>query len=125
MNCASKYSMSKAFNQIIIKLIFIFNNFTIFSVSLDPEEDDTDPNLFVALLNFLDNDLTSMERDNFLQNTLPSLTRHALTLKEFKPKGGLHFSLQQQGIQNVVYFEFTFKSKLNFLFVRCRIVYQK
>lgn len=66
-------------------------------MSLDPDEDDTDPNLFVGLLNFLDNDLTSSERSNFLQKTLPIIIKSALKLKEYKPNGGLHFSLQQQG----------------------------
>lgn len=67
-------------------------------MSLDPDEDDTDPNLFVGLLNYLDNDLTINERDHFLENTLQNLIKCALKLKECKPNGGLHFSLQQQGI---------------------------
>jgi poly(ADP-ribose) glycohydrolase len=66
------------------------------NVSLDPEEDTTDPDTFVGFLNFLDNDLTSEERSNFLNKTLPSIVKRALKLKENKPKDGLHFSLQQQ-----------------------------
>ncbi|XP_064212913.1 uncharacterized protein LOC100142603 isoform X1 [Tribolium castaneum] len=66
------------------------------NVSLDPEEDTNDPDLFVGLLNFLDNDLTSEERSNFLNKTLPNIVKRALKLKDHKPKDGLHFSLQQQ-----------------------------
>lgn len=66
------------------------------SVSLDPDEDPIDPQQFVGLLNFLDNDLSGEERSKFLQKTLPSMAQRAANLKELKPKGGLHFSLQQQ-----------------------------
>jgi poly(ADP-ribose) glycohydrolase len=79
-----------------IKTIKKNRNYHIFSVSLDPEEDTTDPDTFVGFLNFLDNDLTSEERSNFLNKTLPSIVKRALKLKENKPKDGLHFSLQQQ-----------------------------
>lgn len=65
-------------------------------MSLDPDEDIADPHLFIGLLNFLDNDLNNEERSNFLNKTLPNVVRRALALKEYKPKGGLHFSLQQQ-----------------------------
>lgn len=71
-----------------------FNSFC--SISLDPDEDIPDPNLFVGFLNFLDNDLTSEERNNFFNNTLKIITQRALNLKQWKPRGGLHFSLQQQ-----------------------------
>lgn len=67
-----------------------------FSISLDPEEDITDPNLFVDFLHFLDKDLTSEERNNFLNNTLKNIITRASNLKQWKPRDGLHFSLQQQ-----------------------------
>lgn len=67
-----------------------------YSVSLDPDEDLPDPEQFIGLLNFLDNDLTCEERCNFLSKTLPNVIKRALSLKQLKPKDGLHFSLQQQ-----------------------------
>ncbi|XP_018336624.1 uncharacterized protein LOC108745068 isoform X2 [Agrilus planipennis] len=67
-----------------------------FSVSLDPDEEISEPEIFVGLLNFLDNDLTSEERCNFFNKTLPNMINRALNLKKWKPRGGLHFSLQQQ-----------------------------
>lgn len=66
------------------------------SISLDPDEDLPDPEQFVGLMNFLDNELTSEERSNFLNKTLPNMIKRALNLKQLKPKDGLHFSLQQQ-----------------------------
>lgn len=66
------------------------------NISLDPDEDTPDPHQFVGLLNFLDNDLTSEERSNFLNQTLPSMATRASNLRQHKPKSGLHFSLQQQ-----------------------------
>ncbi|XP_022909062.1 uncharacterized protein [Onthophagus taurus] len=66
------------------------------NVSLDPDKDVPDPEQFIALLNFLDNDLSSEERSNFLNKTFPSIVKHALNLKNLRPKNGLHFSLQQQ-----------------------------
>lgn len=69
----------------------------IFSISLDPDDEEKkDPDLFIGLLNFLDNDLTCEERSNFLTKTLPNMVNRALQLKQWKPGGGLHFSLQQQ-----------------------------
>lgn len=68
----------------------------IFSVSLDPDEDIVDPQQFVGLLNFLDNDLTCEERGIFFNKTLPCMINRALKIKELRPKNGLHFSLQQQ-----------------------------
>lgn len=67
-----------------------------FSVSLDPDEDISDPNQFVGLSNFIDNELTSEERTIFFSRTLPSIANRALKIKHLKPKTGLHFSLQQQ-----------------------------
>lgn len=64
---------------------------------MDPDEEDiSDPELFVELLNFLDNEMTSEERSNFLNNTLQNIVNRALNLKRWKPRNGLHFSLQQQ-----------------------------
>ncbi|XP_063903078.1 uncharacterized protein LOC135122663 isoform X2 [Zophobas morio] len=80
------------------------------NVSLDPEEDTNDPDIFVGLLNFLDNDLTSEERSNFLNKTLQNLIIRALKLKECKPKNGLHFSLQQQSDSTEL--EYSFISSL-------------
>ncbi|GLV39189.1 Poly(ADP-ribose) glycohydrolase [Carabus blaptoides fortunei] len=67
------------------------------NISLDPDDEERrDPDLFIGLLNFLDNDLTCDERSNFLTKTLPNIVNRALQLKQWKPGGGLHFSLQQQ-----------------------------
>ncbi|KAJ8940164.1 hypothetical protein NQ318_019373 [Aromia moschata] len=61
-------------------------------VSLDPDEEIVDPQQFVGLLNFLDNDLTSEERNIFLNKTLPDMASRALKIKELRPKDGLHFT---------------------------------
>ncbi|CAG9771985.1 unnamed protein product [Ceutorhynchus assimilis] len=66
------------------------------NVSLDPEDDTVDPEQFVGLLNFLDNEMTFEERSNFLNKTLPNIIKRALMVKELRPRRGLHFSLQQQ-----------------------------
>ena len=78
---------------------FIVSDITLWcfrSVSLDPDEDLPDPEQFIGLLNFLDNDINNDERSDFLRKTLPNIIKVALRLKELKPTGGLHFSLQQQ-----------------------------
>lgn len=75
--------------------LFVYQDI-FFSVSLDPDEDLPDPEQFIGLLNFLDNDLSSEERSNFLNKTFPNIVQHALNLKNLRPKDGLHFSLQQQ-----------------------------
>ncbi|CAH1954116.1 unnamed protein product [Acanthoscelides obtectus] len=66
------------------------------NISLDPDEEEVDPQQFVGLQNFLDNDLNMEERDTFLKRTLPAIVKRALKIKDLKPKGGLRFSLQQQ-----------------------------
>ncbi|XP_077293936.1 uncharacterized protein LOC143916623 isoform X2 [Arctopsyche grandis] len=66
------------------------------NISLDPDEDEKDPNLFDGLYDFLENDLTNEERTHFMEHTLPSIVRRALHLKHWKPATGLVFSLQQQ-----------------------------
>lgn len=65
-------------------------------MSLDPDEEVADPQQFVGLSNFLDNELTSEERSVFFNKILPTIVNRALRIKELKPKNGLHFSLQQQ-----------------------------
>ncbi|KAG5878658.1 hypothetical protein JTB14_015594 [Gonioctena quinquepunctata] len=67
------------------------------NVSLEPDEETVDPQQLAGFLNFLDNDLTNEERITFFSKTLPNIVSKALKIKELKPKGGLHFSLQQQG----------------------------
>nr|CAI5833228.1 unnamed protein product [Callosobruchus analis] len=66
------------------------------NISLDPDEEDVDPQQFVGLLNFLDNDLDIEERSTFLNRILPAIVKRALKVKDLRPKGGLRFSLQQQ-----------------------------
>ncbi|CAH0558173.1 unnamed protein product [Brassicogethes aeneus] len=66
------------------------------NVSLDPDDDLVDPDQFTGLLNFLENDVTNEERSNLMNRTLPNVVKHAILIKERKPKRGLHFSLQQQ-----------------------------
>jgi hypothetical protein len=41
------------------------------------------------------------ERRHFLEVTAPSMVHKALQLKQLKPAGGLHFSLQQQGMGSI------------------------
>lgn len=65
-------------------------------MSLDPDEEISDPHQFVGLSNFLDNELTTEERGVFFNKILPSIASRALKIKELRPKTGLHFSLQQQ-----------------------------
>lgn len=77
--------------------LVLHNQLTCCSISLDPDDEDSaDNQLFIGLLNFLDNDLTIEERSNFLNKTLQNMVNRALELKKHKPRGGLHFSLQQQ-----------------------------
>ncbi|CAH1183134.1 unnamed protein product [Phaedon cochleariae] len=66
------------------------------NVSLEPDEETVDPKQFTRFQNFLDNDLTNAERNVFFSKTLPNMVSRALQLKELRPRGGLHFSLQQQ-----------------------------
>ncbi|KAJ8913560.1 hypothetical protein NQ315_017111 [Exocentrus adspersus] len=80
------------------------------NISLDPDEEVVDPQQFIGLLNFLDNDLTSEERSVFLSKTLPNMVDRALSIKDLRPKRGLHFSLQQQPDCNEL--EYSFVSSL-------------
>lgn len=63
---------------------------------MDPDDDTPDPQQFVGLLNFLDNDMTIKERSDFLNKILPCMANRACDLRQYRPKNGLHFSLQQQ-----------------------------
>jgi hypothetical protein len=68
------------------------------SIGLDPDDEDKpDLTVFGGLEMFLDSDMTEDERSHFLEVTTPSMVHKALQLKQLKPAGGLHFSLQQQG----------------------------
>lgn len=71
--------------------------FIIFSISLDPDEDEPDPELFYGLAQFLEKDLESSERELIFRKTIPKIVERAKALKLTKPPQGLHFSLQQQG----------------------------
>lgn len=65
---------------------------------MDPDDEDKpDLTVFGGLEMFLDSDMTEEERSHFLEVTTPSMVHKALQLKQLKPAGGLHFSLQQQG----------------------------
>lgn len=71
--------------------------FISFSISLDPEEDVQDPDLFSELVMFLDKDLDIAEREQVFTKTIPHMVERAKALRSNKPPQGLHFSLQQQG----------------------------
>lgn len=83
----------------IISILFSFNNGANvrFSISLDPEEDIQDPELFTGLAKFLDEDLDSIEREQVFKKTIPRMVERAKSLRSTKPPQGLHYSLQQQG----------------------------
>lgn len=67
------------------------------NIGLDPDDEDKpDLTVFGGLEMFLDSDMTEEERNHFLEVTTPSMVHKALQLKQLKPAGGLHFSLQQQ-----------------------------
>ncbi|GFG28940.1 hypothetical protein Cfor_00345 [Coptotermes formosanus] len=67
------------------------------NIGLDPDDDDKpDLTVFGGLEIFLDSDMTEEERCHFLEVTAPSMVHKALQLKQLKPAGGFHFSLQQQ-----------------------------
>ncbi|KAK9888526.1 hypothetical protein WA026_000776 [Henosepilachna vigintioctopunctata] len=66
------------------------------NISLDPDDENPEPDLFLGFKNFLENDLNKEEKNRFFNRIIPNLVDRALKLKELKPKGGLHFSLQQQ-----------------------------
>ncbi|XP_043592405.1 uncharacterized protein LOC122572010 isoform X1 [Bombus pyrosoma] len=80
------------------------------SISLDPEEDVQDPELFSGLATFLDTDLDFTERDQIFINTIPRIVERAKALRSCKPPQGLHFSLQQQG--DCVEYSYAFISSL-------------
>ena len=71
---------------------------------MDPDDDDKpDLTVFGGLEIFLDSDMTEEERCHFLEVTAPSMVHKALQLKQLKPAGGLHFSLQQQGTRSIYF----------------------
>ncbi|XP_044751105.1 uncharacterized protein LOC123311286 isoform X2 [Coccinella septempunctata] len=76
------------------------------NISLDPDDENPEPDLFKGFKTFLENDLKEEERKNFFNRTLPSMVNRALKMKECKPKGGLHFSLQQQPDYTELNYEF-------------------
>ncbi|XP_011879777.1 PREDICTED: uncharacterized protein LOC105568585 isoform X3 [Vollenhovia emeryi] len=80
------------------------------NISLDPEEDAQDADLFSMLGTFLDNDLDLAEREQVFTKTIPRMVEKAKALKSTKPPQGLHFSLQQQG--DSVEYSYAFVSSL-------------
>ncbi|XP_006620484.1 uncharacterized protein LOC102672308 isoform X2 [Apis dorsata] len=80
------------------------------NISLDPEEDIQDPELFSGLATFLNTDLDSTEQDQIFVNTIPRMVERAKALRSCKPPQGLHFSLQQQG--DCVEYSYAFISSL-------------
>lgn len=74
-------------------------------MGLDPDEPEFfDPEQFSKLSWFLDKECDDSEQEDILSKCIPCMAKYALKLKEFKPPGGVHFSLQQQGTQ----YEFNF-----------------
>ncbi|XP_014616233.1 PREDICTED: uncharacterized protein LOC106793633 isoform X2 [Polistes canadensis] len=80
------------------------------NISLDPEEDIQDPELFTGLGKFLDEDLDSNEREQIFTKTIPRMVERAKSLRSTKPPLGLHYSLQQQG--DSVEYSYAFVSSL-------------
>ncbi|KAL1491111.1 hypothetical protein ABEB36_011755 [Hypothenemus hampei] len=76
------------------------------NISLDPDDDTSDPNQFQGLLDFLENDTSPEERNNFFNKTLPNIVKRALMIKELRPRRGLHFSLQQQADVTEINYDF-------------------
>lgn len=68
-----------------------------FSISLDPDEDDQDPDRFVGLRKFIEEDFSPVEREELFTKTIPKIVERAKALGSTKPPYGLYFSLQQQG----------------------------
>lgn len=69
-------------------------------MGLDPDEPEFfDPEQFSKLSWFLDKECDDSEQEDILSKCIPCMAKYALKLKEFKPPGGVHFSLQQQGTQ--------------------------
>ncbi|XP_015114318.1 uncharacterized protein LOC107039287 isoform X2 [Diachasma alloeum] len=67
------------------------------NISLDPDEDEQDPNLFTGLSKYIDEDLGPGEREQLFTKTIPRIVERAKALRNTKPPQGLYFSLQQQG----------------------------
>ncbi|XP_011303970.1 uncharacterized protein [Fopius arisanus] len=67
------------------------------NISLDPDEDEQDPNLFTGLSKYVDEDLGPGEREQLFTKTIPRIVERAKALRSTKPPQGLYFSLQQQG----------------------------
>ncbi|XP_074110651.1 uncharacterized protein LOC141534908 isoform X3 [Cotesia typhae] len=67
------------------------------NISLDPDEDEQDPDLFVGFAKFIDEDLGPVEREQMFVKTIPKIVERAKALRNTKPPQGLYFSLQQQG----------------------------
>lgn len=67
---------------------------SVFSISLDPDEDHMDSTVFDGLKQFID-ELDELERDKFLNHTIKTICRFAKNLKLHRPPRGLNFSLQQ------------------------------
>ncbi|XP_029167846.1 uncharacterized protein LOC114938189 isoform X2 [Nylanderia fulva] len=80
------------------------------NISLDPEEDMEDVDLFSILETFLNKDLDPVEREQVFTKTIPRMVERAKDLKNSKPPQGLHFSLQQQG--DSVEYSYAFVSSL-------------
>ena len=66
------------------------------STSLEPDDDVTDVSLFDRLVEFVESEMSAVERDNFFRIQLPSIVHWSLQLKQLKPVQGFHYSLQQQ-----------------------------
>lgn len=64
------------------------------SISLDPDEDHMDGTVFDGLRQFI-TEMSEVERDKFLNHTLPTICRYAKNLKNHRPPRGMNFSLQQ------------------------------
>lgn len=80
------------------------------NISVDPEEDHFDTEVFDGLKNFIQNDMDEKERDHFIKHTLKILCRYAKNLKHYRPPNGLSFSLQQNA--DCVEFEYKFVASL-------------
>lgn len=70
-----------------------FSPFPINSISLDPEEDETDSTVHDGLRDFIA-ELSDDERDKFL-SVVKIICRFAKNLKNHRPPRGMNFSLQQ------------------------------
>lgn len=68
----------------------------VFSVSLDPDEEERDAHLLDELKSFVDVDLSEEEKTHFVTQTVKTIAQHAKHLKTYRPPRGLSFSLQQQ-----------------------------